>query len=63
MHNLFIFNSDLRLRDNFALFNAAKNGESLTVLYIFNQKKWIDHNESDLKIAFQLKHLKELSKD
>ena len=62
MHNLFIFNSDLRLRDNLALFNAAKNGESLTVLYIFNQKKWIDHNESDLKIAFQLKHLKELSK-
>ena len=62
MHNLFIFNSDLRLRDNLALFNAAKNGESLTVIYIFNQKKWIDHNESDLKVAFQLKHLKELSK-
>ena len=62
MHNLFIFNSDLRLRDNLALYNAAKNGESLTVLYIFNQKKWVDHNESDLKIAFQLKHLKELSK-
>ena len=41
MNSLFIFNSDLRLRDNLALYNAAKNGESLTVLYIFNQKKWI----------------------
>ena len=61
MNSLFIFNSDLRLRNNPALYNASLNGSSLTTLFIFNPKKWNNHNESNLKIAFQIEHLKELS--
>ncbi len=63
MSNLFIFNSDLRLRDNPALSNASNNGEALAALFIINPQKWTDHNESDLKIAFQIEHLKRLSKE
>ena len=60
MKNLFIFNSDFRLKDNPALYRASHSGDSLDALFIFNQQKWRDHNESDLKIAFQmqLKNLK-----
>ena len=61
MNSLFIFNSDLRLKNNPALSNASLNGSSLTTLFIFNPKKWNNHNESNLKIAFQIEHLKELS--
>ena len=61
MNSLFIFNSDLRLRNNPALSNASLNGSSLTTVFIFNPKKWNNHNESNLKIAFQIEHLKELS--
>ena len=62
MTNLFIFNTDFRLKDNPALFHAAENGDSLVALFIHNPKKWQSHNESDLKIAFQIEHLKMLSK-
>ena len=62
MTNLFIFNTDFRLKDNPALFHAAENGDSLVALFIHNPKKWQRHNESDLKIAFQIEHLKRLSK-
>ena len=61
MNSLFIFNSDLRLRNNPALSNASLKGSSLTTLFIFNRKKWNNHSESKLKIAFQIEHLKELS--
>ena len=61
MNSLFIFNSDLRLKNNPALSNASLYGSSLTTVFIFNPKKWNDHNESNLKIAFQIEHLKELS--
>ena len=61
MNSLFIFNSDLRLKNNPALSNASLYGSSLTTLFIFNPKKWNNHNESNLKIAFQIEHLKELS--
>ena len=63
MKNLFIFNSDFRLKDNPALYRASHSGDSLDALFIFNQQKWRDHNESDLKIAFQIEHLKILSKE
>jgi deoxyribodipyrimidine photo-lyase len=62
MTNLFIFNADFRLKDNPALFHAAENGDSLVALFIHNPKKWQSHYESDLKIAFQIEHLKRLSK-
>ena len=62
MTNLFIFNTDFRLRDNPALFYAAENGESLVAMFIHNPKKWENHNESDLKIAFQIDNLKNISK-
>jgi len=62
MTNLFIFNTDFRVRDNPALFYAAENGESLVAMFIHNPKKWENHNESDLKIAFQIDNLKIISK-
>ena len=62
MTNLFIFNTDFRVRDNPALFYAAENGESLVAMFIQNPKKWKSHNESDLKIAFQIDNLKNISK-
>ena len=62
MTNLFIFNTDFRVRDNPALFYAAENGESLVAMFIHNPKKWESHNESDLKIGFQIDNLKIISK-
>ena len=62
MTNLFIFNTDFRIRDNPALFYAAENGESLVAMFINNPKKWENHNESDLKIGFQIENLKSISK-
>ena len=62
MTNLFIFNTDFRVRDNPALFYAAENGESLVAMFINNPKKWENHNESDLKIGFQIENLKSISK-
>ena len=62
MTNLFIFNTDFRVRDNPALYYSAKNGESLVAMFIHNTKKWENHNESDLKIAFQIENLKVISK-
>ena len=38
MTNLFIFNTDFRVRDNPALFYAAENGESLVAMFIHNPK-------------------------
>ena len=61
MNSLFIFNSDFRLKNNPALFHASLKGSSLTTAFIFNPKKWSNHNESNLKIAFQIEHLKVLS--
>ena len=40
MTNLFIFNTDFRVRDNPALFYAAENGESVVAMFIHNPKKW-----------------------
>ena len=62
MTNLFIFSTDFRLRDNPALFHASEKGESLVAMFIHNHKKWQSHNESDLKIAFQIENLKYISK-
>ena len=62
MTNLFIFNTDFRVRDNPALFYAAESGESLVAMFIRNPKKWGSHSDSDLKIAFQIRNLKILSK-
>ena len=62
MTNLFIFSTDFRLRDNPALFHAAEKGESLVAMFIHNPKKWQSHNESDLKIAFQIENLNCISK-
>ena len=63
MTNLFIFNTDFRLRDNPALFHASQNGKALIAIFINNPKKWADHNESNIKIAFQIEHLKKLTKE
>ena len=62
MTNSFIFNTDFRARDNPALFYAAESGESLVAMFIHNTKKWESHNVSDLKIAFQIDNLKNISR-
>ena len=63
MSNLYIFSNDLRLADNKALFEASQKSDSLEAVFIFNPKKWNDHNESPLKIKFQLLNLEILKKD
>ena len=60
MSNLFIFSNDLRLDDNAALYQSSLSKKGLTTAFIFNPKKWEDHNDSPLKIKFQLNHLKEI---
>ena len=55
MSNLFIFSNDLRLDDNAALYQSSLSKKGLTTAFIFNPKKWEDHNDSPLKIKFQLK--------
>ena len=60
MSNLFIFTNDLRLDDNAALYQSSLAKKGLTAAFIFNPKKWEDHNDSPLKIRFQLNHLKEM---
>ena len=60
MKKLFIFSNDLRLQDNIALYNASLGKNGLIAAYIFNPKKWENHNDSPLKIKFQLNHLHQL---
>lgn len=62
-NNLYIFSNDLRLSDNKALFEASKHSDSLEVAFLYNPKKWESHNESPLKIRFQLANLEILKKD
>ena len=57
MINLFVFSNDLRLKDNQALFEASINSNALQAVFIFSPKKWDAHNESNLKIKFQIKNL------
>ncbi len=57
MSNLFIFSNDLRLKDNAALYEASISGDSLEAVFIYNPNKWEMHNESPLKIKFQLGNL------
>ena len=63
MINLFIFSNDLRLKDNQALFEASINSNYLQAVFIYSPKKWDAHNESHLKIKFQLKNLEILKKE
>ena len=63
MINLFIFSNDLRLKDNQALFEASINSNYLQAVFIYSPKKWDAHNESHLKIKFQIKNLEILKKE
>ena len=63
MTNLFIFSNDLRLKDNQALYEASINSKALQAVFIFSPKKWDTHNESHLKIKFQIKNLEILKKE
>ena len=57
MTNLFIFSNDLRLQDNEALYEASLNADALEAVFLFSPNKWKLHNESSLKIKFQLNNL------
>ena len=57
MTNLFIFSNDLRLQDNEALYEASLNADALEAVFLFSPNKWKLHNESPLKIKFQLNNL------
>ena len=61
--NIFVFNSDLRLKDNPALYHSSLEQRGLAALYFVNKKKWDDHDDSNLKIKFQLKQLRALRKN
>ena len=63
MTNLFIFSNDLRLEDNQALYEASINSKTLQAVFIFSPNKWDTHNESHLKIKFQIKNLEILKKE
>ena len=63
MTNLFIFSNDLRLEDNQALYEASINSKALQAVFIFSPNKWDTHNESHLKIKFQIKNLEILKKE
>ena len=62
------FRSDLRIDDNPALLGAANSCDELIGVYIFSQKQWNLHHESNVKQDFLIqnlfileKHLKKLN--
>ena len=56
------FRSDLRVDDNPALLEAAKSCKELIGIYIFSQKQWSLHHESNVKQDFLVENLDSLEK-
>ena len=61
MKSLVWFRSDLRVRDNQALWNATRAKKEIVALYIKSPKQWEVHDWSPAKTNFTLGCLKELS--
>lgn len=59
MRGLFWFRSDLRVKDNLALYNASHQcRDGLAAVYYLPLKTWKQHGVSGNKIDFILRHLK-----
>ena len=56
------FRTDLRIDDNPALLEAAKSCDELIGIYIFSQKQWNMHHESNVKQDFLIQNLTILEK-
>ena len=56
------FRSDLRIDDNPALLEAAHSCDELIGIYIFSQKQWNLHHESNVKQDFLIQNLITLEK-
>ena len=62
VRGLMWFRSDLRIDDNPALLEAANSCDELISIYIFSQKQWNLHHESNVKQDFLIKNLVTLDK-
>jgi deoxyribodipyrimidine photo-lyase len=64
MKGLVWFREDLRIRDNLALYYAAKNcRDGIVGLYIIDPSLWKKHHVAACRVQFILSGLKELSKN
>ena len=57
VRGLICFRSDLRIDDNIALLEAANSCDELIGVYIFSQKQWNLHHESNVKQDFLIQNL------
>ena len=62
VRGLMWFRSDLRIDDNPALLEAANSCDELIGVYIFSQKQWNLHHESNVKQDFLIQNLITLEK-
>ncbi len=62
MKGIIWFRSDLRIDDNPALLSALNQCEEVIAIYIFSEKQWALHNESNIKYEFMLKNKTQLQK-
>ena len=62
VRGLMWFRSDLRIDDNPALLEAANSCDELIGVYIFSQKQWNLHHESNVKQDFLIQNLFTLEK-
>ena len=62
VRGLMWFRSDLRIDDNPALLEAATSCDELIGVYIFSQKQWNLHHESNVKQDFLIQNLFTLEK-
>ena len=63
MRALVWFREDLRLRDNQALYFAARQYDEIVGLYIIDQAFWNKHHMAACRVEFILRGLKVLSAD
>ncbi len=63
MRNLVWFRRDLRIRDNAALYHAARQADAgLIGLYVITPRQWKEHDEAGAKVKFWLENLAELAR-
>eukprot|EP00842_Homolaphlyctis_polyrhiza_P005469 jgi/Hompol1/5923/HPOL_002126-RA len=55
------FRSDLRLKDNPALFSACTTGGPVLALFVVSLGEWKNHNVGAVKIDFMLRNVRRLS--
>jgi deoxyribodipyrimidine photo-lyase len=63
MRSIIWFRRDLRLTDNRALHQAARESDQLLAVYFLTPEQWRQHDDAPGKIAFWLENLKCLHQD